>query len=274
MAKAAAAKTTTIDFDVIRSWHSNLRSALSESVSDSVISAIMGSRPEFLTDARDLLFALANRDAVIDACLRWVASSAVAAYHGTRLTDAEIESVKKKGLIPLVAAERRVRLERALSSHKDWPVASTRLSQVLADLGSGNQAGHREGQVHCTLSRAGLVHGFNHYLTHGAEFDQHAANELVGEDGKQLLAKDGKRTLIQLRLPGGDALKACHPYFSPEALRSRGDVPNLIDDLLSAWSYRLAHPRFAPKAQRLDCGFVFKTAIPATWITDIEILSD
>jgi hypothetical protein len=43
------------------------------------------------------------------------------------------------------------------------------LEETLALFGAANHGGHREGQVHLTISRAGLVQGFNHYLTHGSE---------------------------------------------------------------------------------------------------------
>jgi hypothetical protein len=274
MTKIASGKTTVVDFDTIRQWSPSLRKALSHHVSDEVITEIARRRPEFVTDARKLLFELAGRDGVINASLEWIRSSAVVAYHGTRLTDDDIEKIRKQGLIPLVAAARRARLERALSSHQNWPAARRRISDVLTDLGPRNRAGHREGQVHLTLSRAGLANSFNHYLTHGAEFDQHAATELLGEDGRDLLAKDGKKILIHVVVAGEDALSACHPYFTVEDMRGRGEVPNLIGDMLNVWSYRLAHPRFDPKMLEVDCGLVFREALPADRIKMIETLPD
>jgi hypothetical protein len=136
------------------------------------------------------------------------------------------------------------------------------MDEVLADLGQRNRGGHRERQVHLTLSRAGLENGFNHYLTHGAEFDQHAATELLGDAGTALLAKDGKKTIIRAIVAGERALQACHPYLTIDDLRSRGDVPNLVNQLLKAWSYRLAQPSFDPRTLEVDCGFVFREAVP------------
>jgi hypothetical protein len=149
-----------------------------------------------------------------------------------------------------------------------------RIDKVIADLGQHNKGGHREGQVHLTLSRSGLENGFNHYLTHGAEFDQHAAVQLLGDDGKALLAKDGKRKIIIAALSGDEALGACHPYFSVEDMRRRGDVPNLVNEILKAWTFRLAYPDFDPRTLKVDCGFVFKTTVPADWIVKLEDLPD
>jgi hypothetical protein len=182
--------------------------------------------------------------------------------------------VRALGLIPLNAGARRARIERALSGHPDWAAAQRQLDKVLADLGQHNRAGHREGQVHLTLSRAGLENGFNHYLTHGAEFDQHAAQALLGDEGEALLAKDGKKTIVRVVVAGNRALQACHPYLTIEDQRARGNVPNLVNELLKAWSYRLAHPGFDPRTLEVDCGLVFKETVPPDWIVKLETLSD
>jgi hypothetical protein len=255
--------TRVIDFNSIEEWEADLRAALSSCVTDATISEIVRSNPEYVEDARDLLFKHAGRgrDGVIDATLAWIRSSSITAYHSTRLIDAEIQSVRRLGLVPLSAGARRARLYRALSGHDGWAVAQSRMDKVLADLGQDNSSGDREGQVHLTLSRAGLANGFNHYLTHGAEFDQHAAQALLGEEGLALLAKDGKKTIIQAFFAGDRALQACHPYLTVEDLRNRGDVPNLVDQFLKAWSYRLAHPCFDPRTLEFDCGFVFKETV-------------
>jgi hypothetical protein len=274
MFRINAVVTRVIDFDSIEEWEADLRTALSNCVTDATIREIARSNSEFVEDTRDLLFEHAGRDGVIDATLAWIRSSSIAAYHGTRLTDAEIQSVRTLGLVPLTAGARRARIDRALSDHPNWAAARSRMDEVLADLGQRNRGGHREGQVHLTLSRASLENGFNHYLTHGAEFDQHAALELLGDEGKALLAKDGKKTIIQVVVAGDRALRACHRYLTIDDLRSRGDVPNLVNEFLKAWSYRLAHPGFDPRTLEIDCGFVFKELVPPSWIMRLEGLPD
>lgn len=127
--------------------------------------------------------------------------------------------------------------------------------------------------MHLTLSRAALTDGFNHYLTYGAEFDQRVAHALLGQDGKELLARDGTPRVIQAAVPGPLALDAAHPYFSIDNIRSRGDVPNLVNEFLEAWSYRLAHPGFQSRTLKIDCGMIFRSTVPATWIRGLDTLA-
>jgi len=263
-----------IDFDQIEGWSPQLKKALSASVTDLTLSSIRRANPSYVEDARDLLFTLAGRDDVIEATLAWLRSSTIAGYHGTRLTDDEVRCVRKKGLLPLDASARKARLVRALSQHSSWKTVAQRLDAVLKEHGPNNRAGRREGQAHLTLSRAGLVNSFNHYLTHGSEFDQHAAHALLGDDGVTLLARDGKGRVIQFAVPGQEALNASHPRFSVADLRAPGDVPNIASQFLKAWSYQVAYPDFNPRTLAVDCGMVFRSAIPAAWITNIETLAD
>jgi len=135
----------------------------------------------------------------------------------------------------------------------------------LEKLSGKHEIGHREGQVHATLSRAGLLHGFNHYLTHGAEFDQHAAYRLMGDDGNELLAQYGRPVLITLAVPGDKALKAANPFRE-----IGGDIPNVVREVIEVWSYWLAYPDFCAASQRFDCGFMFYEDVAAEWICNIE----
>jgi hypothetical protein len=214
------------------------------------------------------------RDAVIDATLTWIRSTKIAGYHGSRLTDAEVASIRAVGLIPLKAETRRLRLKRALSPHPRWREIADKLDAAIQAHGRGGAAGCREDQVHLTLSRAGLTSGFNHYLTHGAEFDQHVAYALLGQDGTDLLARDGQPRVIQVAVPGPLALNAAHLYFSIDDIRNRGDVPNLVNEFLEAWSYRLAHPGFQSRTLKTDCGMIFRSTVPAAWIRGLNTLAE
>jgi hypothetical protein len=178
------------------------------------------------------------------------------------------------GLIPLKAEERRPRLIRALSLHPRWQVVADQLDAAIQSHGRGGEARLREERVHLTLSRAGLTVGFNHYLTHGSEFDQHVAYALLGPDGEELLARDGKPRVIQVAVPGHLALDAAHPHFSIDDVRARGDVPNLVNEFLEAWSYRLAHPGFQSRTLEIDCGMVFRSTVPADWIIGFDTLTE
>ena len=165
---------------------------------------------------------------------------------------------------------RRARLVRALSCHPRWKEQA--LDAVLLEYGKSNKAGRREGQVSLTLSRCGLLHGFNHYLTHGSEFDQHVANALFGSEGKDLLRKDGKARIIQVAVPGPVALNRANRHFPIAARLQRGQLPNLVEDFLKAWSYTLAHPDFDCGTLKLDCGMGFCEPVPSRWIVNIETL--
>ena len=263
-----------LDFDCIDDWAGQLTTALEDNLPDGVDSALMGAAPEFIEDARDLLFNLTDRDAIIDAMLTWMRSTQVIGYHGTRLTDAEVESVREHGLLPLSASARRVRLSRALSTHPRWNEVADGLDAVIHTHGPGASVGLRENQVHLTLSRAGLTQGFNHYLTHGAEFDQRVAHALLGTEGTEQLRRDGRPRLIHVAVPGNDALEAAHPFSDIETLRARGDLPNLIDYFLMAWSYRLAYPDFQARTLKVDSGMVFRSVVPSDWLLRIETVND
>jgi hypothetical protein len=52
------------------------------------------------------------------------------------------------------------------------------------------------------------------------------------------------------------------------------DLPNLVRQLLQVWSYRLAHPDYLSKCWKLDCGMVFDTPLPASWIDNITFVDD
>ena len=140
--------------------------------------------------------------------------------------------------------------------------------------GPGNRAGRRENPVHLTLSKSGLVDGFNHYLTHGSEFDQHVAHNLLGEDGSELLRSDGNPFLVRVRVPGAAALAAAHPIFTLEDVIAQGDTPNIVKEFVEAWSFRLAHPDFQSASLEVDCGMVFRSPVPAEWIVGIEEISE
>ena len=260
-----------IDYDIIEEWSPSLSVALSERLPQDISNLLAARAPKFAEDARDILFDLGDRDAIIDATLEWIRSSTVAGYHGSRLTEKEIVSIRESGLLPLQADTRRVRLIRALSPHPRWGAVADQLDFVLDTYGQGQSAGRREGQVHLTLSRSGLTDGFNHYLTHGSEFDQHVAHALLGLEGQEFLARDGTPTLLKFRVPGTTALDASHPIFGIDDVRDRGNVPNVVNEFLKAWGYALAYPGFQPKSLQVDCGLLFRTCVPPQWLDSIEV---
>jgi len=262
-----------IDFDEADNWAPKLDIVLAPYVPSSIAPQIQAAAPMYVEDARDLLLNLTARDEIIDAILKWIRSENVVAYHGSRLTDEELNSIKVFGLIPLAAETRSVRLIRTLSRHTKWQEIAPQLPPTLQAHGTGAVAGSREGQVHLTISRAGLRESFNHYLTHGSEFDKMVAFALLGAEGVDLLAGDGEPRVLRLSVPGDIALHACHPHFSIDDMRARGNIPNFVNELLEVWAYRLVHPDFQSDTLRTDCGLVFYSPVRPDWIISIETLN-
>jgi hypothetical protein len=259
-----------ICFDDIDRWAPKLSCVLLPLAPRAIRGKLRSAAPEYIEDARDVFLNLVSRDSVIDALLGWLQNTQVAGYHGTRVTAADVQSIKTSGLVPLRATARRERIRRALSRHPRWHRVAARLDEAIQLVGPRGAVGSREGQVHLTLSRAGLTDGFSHYLTHGAEFDSHVASELLGEEGKELLTTDGLPYVIQLAVPGEAALTAAHPFFSVEELRAKGELPNLVKEFLAVWCFRLWRPGYQSEKLRLDCGMVFNSTVPAEWIRRID----
>lgn len=261
-----------IDFDSIAGWHPSLAIVLGKHLPGSISAKLMAAQPEFIEDAADILFEHGDRDNIVDATMDWLRKRTIAGYHGSRLNAGDIASIRSRGLVPLDARSRRERLVRALSRHRNWQDVSEKLDEAIADHGPGNRAGHREGQAHLTLSKSGLTKGFNHYLLFGSEFDQRVAHSLIGADADEILALDGRPTLVSFAVPGESALDAAHPTFTIDDRRRNGDLPNIVGDFLEAWSYRLAYPSFQSRTLKVDCGMVFHNVVPPEWIVSIEAI--
>lgn len=261
-----------LDFDEHRNWEPLLAEALNHLVSGIVVENLAKDTPEYLEDDLDAVLACTNRKLVLEVAVDWIRSSTVAGYHGTRLRKSEVYSIRAEGLMPLDANTRRHRLARVLSMHPNWDEVGDRLDSTLQEYGAGAKAGNREGWVDLTLSRSGLVEGFNHYLLYGSEFDQRVADALLGSEGKELLRRDGRARVFRLAVPGTAALNAANRYPSVEERLARGEIPNIVREFLAVWAYGQAHPEFDGKTQKFDCGMRFRKQLPPSWIVDFETL--
>lgn len=270
----SGATASVIDFDRNDEWGPSLTSVLKDHLPSGFVAQIARYQPEFLEDALSIVFEIGNREPIIDATLEWLRSHTILGYHGTRLTDSEIRSVQETGLLPLEARARHTRISRALSHHPDWSNQHHRLDALIKAYGPDARVGKREGQAHLTLSRAGLVNSFNHYLAYGSEFDQRVAYDLLGPDGVELLANDGKPVLLTFGVPGPDALLAAHPFFDVTMMRERGEVPNIVREFLEVWSYALADPAYFARQRQLDCGLFFRDRVSPEWLLTTECLQD
>lgn len=188
------------DFDTIDEWEPHIAKVLAPLLPVDIAERVRREKPEYVEDARDIVIQYGDIGKIGIAILGWLERSTVLAYHGTRLTPEEAASVERDGFLPLKVANRKTRLERALAGHPQWPQAIARLEEVFADYASGC-AGAREGQVHFTLSRAGLG-SFDHYITHGAEVDHHIARELVGNDAFNVRITDNRTDIDLIKANG------------------------------------------------------------------------
>ncbi len=248
------------DFDEIRAWGPLLRRTVGRELVARFTEELRREAPEYVEDARDIVLnVVSDRRAFLMNVEGWLQQQTVAAFHGSRLTPLEIESIRAVGLRVLRASDREHRLEEVLAPHSDWPAVRHKLPDALRLFGPGNHLGHREGQAHATLSRSGLINEFSHYLTHGSEFDQHVARHLLGDEAEPLLAAYGEPTLVHLAVPGQAALAACNHFGVP-------DIPNMVSHVLSAWCFWLADPTFDSASLGVDCGLFFEEDIPSTWI--------
>ena len=257
-----------LDFDDNRAWGPLLTAALGDLISESVEARLMDAAPECIEDALDVLFSCTDCQEIIEVTLDWICSTTLVGYHGSRLTDSEVASIRARGLVPLDAQARRARLRRALSSHPRWGEAADQLEATLRENAEG-----REGQVHLALSRFGLINSFNQYLTYGSDFDRQVAQALLGTDGKKLLQRDGQARVVRVAVPGEDALNAAHPHFTVERCLTQGKVPNLVNEFLQAWSYGLAHPAFDCRTRKEGCSMMFRSTVPSGWIVDVDTLA-
>jgi hypothetical protein len=231
---------------------------------------IISSRePEFIENAAEIFFSevFPDRSSFYSAIADWLEAQTVAAYHGSRLDDADITSISQRGLAVLSAESRRQCLRKKLSNHPLW--SEDKLDAVLQQLGPGGWAGRREGQVHATISRVGLMNGFKHYLTHGSEFDQHVVSLLFGAKDTEILRRYGMPILVRLAIPGEQAFAAANPYGV-----SQENGPNLVREIVQVWTCWLADPTFLVAKLEYDCGLIFFSDLPPAWIWSADRIED
>lgn len=253
-------------FDDPSTWEASLIERLGDQFSRRFVA--LRRRHQYIEDSRNTLLA-EGREAILRSALSWLSENSLAAYHGTRLNPQELASIRSKGLVTLTARDRVARLERTLSRHVDWSSVAPRLEDVVDRGGLGFMIGSRTGQAHLTLSMSALAHGFNHYLSHGSEFDQRIAHQLLGEEGVELLAQDGSAYILEFCVPGPAAIAASHRYFSAEEMIERGEIPNVINEFLEVLSYRVHDPTFSPTRLQTDCGLVFSATVPPEWLRSV-----
>lgn len=257
----------TFDFDRISEWGPRLTAALDQIVPAALRNGMAHETVELVEDAFDLVMAGADAIRLIDATRQWLRQQSIIGYHGSRLSEAEIDSVRSRGLQPLIPWMRQARLEAMLSRHPRWAEVRDRFEKTMAELADG-ALGRREGQAHLTISRGALLTAFNHYLVEGSEFDQAVAVELLGEQAHELLQVGRSPVLFAVGVPGARALEVSERYTHP------GEMSGLVRRVLQFWAYWLHDPAFDPATQHLDFGLVFYEPIPPEWVIDVAIVEE
>jgi hypothetical protein len=264
-----------IYYDEFRTWKDSFSDVIQDVVGNKVVENLSSSTFEFIEDAGDFVASHTDIETISSQIHKWLLENEFCAFHGTRLLPEEIDSVQQNGLLPLVAADREHRLRRILERHPKWRSVEDKIGEVILDVGPRAKQGRREGQVHFSLSRSGLVHGFDHYLTHGSEFDQHVVQRLFDDQsGLELLKTETAAALIHVRMSGEDLVRGAHPFFSYLDVVGMGEVPGLGRTFLNAWSFLTAKPTYDIAKLRTDCCMMQRVATPPEKIVAIEKLGE
>lgn len=247
---------------------------MSDVAGPEIIEAAKNSRPKYIEDARRFFENEIGLQKLVEELNSRLGTYAVRVYHGTRLGDVELASVKRHGLRPLTLIDRKDLLIECFKHHPDWEKEQHKLDDVLHRIGPGWERsgyGKREdGGVHVCLSRAGLLHGCNHYLQHGAEVDHHVAYALFESDksAEDLLRVGRGARLVSFTAPFPEAAIAANPWGFP-----RDEMPSLLRTLFSAWAFSLSHESFSVVSQQDSVALKFPGSISADRLK-IEDISD
>jgi hypothetical protein len=263
-----------IDYDQIEEWGSWFEEMISPIASEGLLTSIREAHSEYFSDARDQIVQEVGRLRLIDHLNDRLAPYGVRVFHGTRVTKEEARQIQATGLKALKLIDRRDALTAIFSQHAEWSGKAGLLDAQLHRFGSGwatGGGGRREDDsVHFCLSRAGILQGCNHYLTHGAEVDQHIAHALFPDgSGLELLKRNRTAKLISFVARFPDAAVAANPYGFPEH-----ELPALISKLLSAWAYKLAHPDFSVANEQDGAALKFLAPITPERLERVEDIDD
>ncbi len=263
-----------IDYDQIEEWGPWIEETITSIAGAGLLSRLRTLRSQYLGDAANLIVQEVGRARLVDTLNARLMPYGVRVFHGTRITPAELLQIRAEGLKALKLVDRRKPLEDIFSQHPEWSRKEEQLTVQLHRLGPGWQTGgggrREDGSVHFCLSRAGILHGCNHYLTHGAEVDQHIAHALFPDgSGLELLKRNRTAKLISFVATFPEAAIAANPYGFPET-----ELPALMSKLLSVWAYKSAHPKFSIADERDGAALKFEAPIAFERLERIEDIDD
>lgn len=253
------------DFDSPDDWFQSLHTILSDLVPTAAFEALSQLQDDETRTALDILIDHCDRHAIVARVENWLTAHTVVGAHGSRMTEDEVASVLSIGLLAL-RNDRRESLRARLAHHPYWPSRAQAFDQVYDRIANGG-AGNRMGQVHLTISAAGMMANFNHYLVEGSEFDSHVAQLLLNGRAKQWLKSDRNPVLFKIGVPGRQALNAANPW-------TVGEIPNLIREILDFYAEKFASLNNIPVRSFVDCGMIFRDDLPPEWVISHEILDE
>lgn len=229
---------------------------------------------EFMEDARDHVIEAIGLDALIAGMNARLSGYAVRVFHGTRVTPEEAQQIERHGLRALKLVDRKSALTAIFGQHPDWSGKSGALDELLRRFGpnwmKGGGGKREDGCVHACLSRAGLIHGCNHYLAYGAEVDQQIAKMLFQDTHSLDLLRHARTAkIISFSVSFPEAAAAANPLGPPAAA-----LPGLVEKLIEAWAFKQSHPDFRVVTQRDTSALRFPAPIAADQIDGIEDISD
>ncbi|WP_112312951.1 hypothetical protein [Pseudogemmobacter bohemicus] len=264
-----------INYDNFETWQKSFDEAMVRLLGEKAVTDLSSSTFEYIEDAGDFVVSHSDIETISREIQNWLLGHKFCAFHGTRLLPEEILSIQQKGLRPLAASDREARLREILSCHPNWHSVENRLLEVIEDVGPKEKQGGREGQIHFSLSRSGLVNDFDHYLMYGSEFDQHVAYRLFGDkSGLKFLNLKTAPVLVHVLFSGEQLIQGAHPYFSYSDVVGMGETPGLARTFLNTWAFKVSNPNFDIETLRTDCCMMERVATLPERVIIIEKLDD
>lgn len=264
-----------IHFGDFETWKGSFGDLVVGLVGKEPLNNLISSDFEYVEDAGDFVVKHSDIITASTEIQGWLRANDFCVFHGTRVLPDEIRAVQQKGLRPLVATERAQCLIEILERHPKGHSVEDRLPEVLEDVGTKEKQGRRQGQVHFSLSRSGLVNGFDRYLTHGSEFDQHVVQRIFGDQsGLQLLNSETVPVLVHVQVNGEELIGGAHPHFSYSEVMDMGEIPRLARTFLNTWAFKATKPSFDIAKLRTDCCLMQRVATSPERILDIEKLGE
>lgn len=262
-----------IYYDRFETWAPSFSRVIDDLVGRETLQKLVSAEFEFIEDAGALISQAAGIKKISTRIRDWISQNNFCVFHGTRLLPDEISSISSFGLRPLVASQREERLKKILSKHEDWSTHEGNLARAIEEVGPGEKLGPREEQIHFSLSRSGLVNGFDHYLAYGSEFDQRVSQMLFDDDsGLRLLQADTLAHVVHVRMTGEDLVAGGHRHFTYDDVIEMGEVPGLGSTFLNAWAFKTSVPDYDLSKLKTDCCMMLERPVSPEDLISIEKL--